>query len=105
MLAISALFIEKQADMANKVGAGFILQMDSNAHIGKDVIKNDVNEQNVNGKLYVQFLERMPNLTVNNSLPICEGSITKGGRRHEEQNKVFLMSLLLVKRFCHISRG
>ena len=50
--------------MAHNVGAGFTLQMDSNSHLGKDVIENDVNEQNMNSKLFVQFLERMPNLTL-----------------------------------------
>ena len=62
--------------MAHNVGAGFILQMDSNAHLGKDALKDDINEQNVNGKLFVQFLERIPNLTLINSLDLCEGSIT-----------------------------
>ena len=71
-------FIEQQACMAHNVGAGFILQMDSNAHLGRDVLKDDINEQNVNGKLFVQFLERMPNLTLINSLDLCEGSIGYG---------------------------
>ena len=62
--------------MAQKVGAGFILQTDSNAHLGTDVINGYVNEQNVNAKYFVQFLERMPSLTLINSLPLCEGEIT-----------------------------
>ena len=63
--------------MAQKVGAGFILQTDSNAHLGTDVINADVNEQNANGKYIVQFLERMPSHTLINSLPLCEGKITR----------------------------
>ena len=63
--------------MAQKVGAGFILQMDGNAHLGSDFIEGDVNEQNHNGKLVVQFMERMPNLSLINSLPLCEGKITR----------------------------
>ena len=51
--------------------------MDSNAHLGTDVINADVNEQNANGKYIVQFLERMPSLTLINSLPLCEGKITR----------------------------
>ena len=70
-------FIEREADLAHKAGAGFILQMDSNCHLGKDFLENDVNDQNLNGKLFIQFLERMPNLTLINSLPLCEGSITR----------------------------
>ena len=64
-------------NIAHTVGAGFILQMDSNAHLGKDIVKNDVNDQNLNGKLFAQFLERMPNLTLINSLDLCEGTITR----------------------------
>ena len=70
-------FIEKEADTAHKVGAGFILQMDSNCHLGQEIIEGDVNVQNANGKLFAQFLERMPNLTLINSLEICEGTITR----------------------------
>ena len=70
-------FIEQQAVIAQNIGAGFILQMDSNAHLGTDVINGDVNEQNVNGKYFVQFLERMPSLTLINSLQLCEGKITR----------------------------
>ena len=45
-------FLEREVLNADKVGAGFILQMDSNCHLGKEFIKNDVNEQNFNGKLF-----------------------------------------------------
>ena len=51
--------------------------MDINAHLGTDAIKGDVNEQNVNGKYFVQFLERMPSHTLINYLPLCEGKITR----------------------------
>ena len=70
-------FIEREANNAFENGSGFILQMDSNSHLGKDVIKEDPNDQNSNGKLFCDFLERMPHLTIINSLPICEGLITR----------------------------
>ena len=70
-------FIEKEADLANTIGAGFILQMDGNCHLGKDIIKNDVNEKNANGKLFTEFLDRMPNLCLANALEICDGTITR----------------------------
>ena len=79
--------------------------MDSNAHLGKDVIKNDVNEQNVNGKLFVLFLERKPNLTVINSLPLCEGSITKMRKTTRGTEKSILDVFVTCERFCHISGG
>ena len=40
-----------------------------------DIINGDVNEQNVNGNYFVQFLVRMPSLI--NSVPLCEGKITR----------------------------
>ena len=51
--------------------------MDGNLHAGAHLIKNDPNPQNVNGKLFMQFLQRNPSLTVVNSLTICEGLITR----------------------------
>ena len=70
-------YLVREAEKADMAGAGFILQMDSNAHMGEQLIKNDPNVQNLNGKLLSQFLDRMPQLTVINSLPICEGLITR----------------------------
>ena len=51
--------------------------MDSNSHLGKDILKDDPNDQNTNGKLFCEFLNRMPHLTVVNTLPLCEGVITR----------------------------
>ena len=70
-------FIDREVDNAIVAGAGFILQMDGNCHVGKDIIEKDVNIQNYNGKLFNEFLERNPHLTLINSLPLCEGSITR----------------------------
>ena len=70
-------YIEREVINAIETGSGFILQMDSNAHLGKDYIKNDPNDQNLNGKLFCEFLERMPHLSVINSLPLCNGTITR----------------------------
>ena len=54
-----------------------MLQMDSNAHLGKNIIKEDPHEQNSNGKMFLDFMERMPHLTIVNTLELCEGSITR----------------------------
>ena len=70
-------YIEREVNNAIVAGAGFILQMDGNCHVGKDIIVNDVNIQNYNGKLFNEFLERNPHLTLINSLPLCEGTITR----------------------------
>ena len=70
-------FIEREARNAIEFGVGIIIQMDSNSHLGKDVIKNDVNGQNLNGKLFANFLKRMPNLSIIHSLDLCKGAITR----------------------------
>ena len=70
-------FLEREVNNAIVAGAGFILQMDGNCHLGPNYIKGDVNVQNANGKLFAEFLERNPHLTLVNSLPICEGIITR----------------------------
>ena len=70
-------FIEREVRNAGEAGAGLIIQMDSNSHLGKDVIENDVNDQNLNGKLFCEFMERMPHLSITIALSLCEGSITR----------------------------
>ena len=69
--------MERKANIALEQGAGFILQMDSNAHLGDAIIENDPNPMNLNGKLFLEFLERLPHLSLINALPLCEGSITR----------------------------
>ena len=69
--------IEKEAKNADMAGAGVIIQMDSNCHFGKNIIKNDCNDQNQNGKLFEDFMTRNPSLNLINSLDICEGTITR----------------------------
>ena len=70
-------FLENQVNNAFNSGAGMIIQMDSNSHLGEEIIENDVNEQNVNGKMFADFLDRNPQLSLINSLPVCEGKITR----------------------------
>ena len=70
-------FIEEEAVRADQEGQGLIIQMDGNLHAGPDFIKDDPNQQNQNGKLFLQFLERNPFLFVANKLDICKGLITR----------------------------
>ena len=56
---------------------GLIIQMDGNLHGGPELIRNDPNSQNQNGKLFQQFLERNQGLTVANNLNCCKGVITR----------------------------
>ena len=70
-------FLEKQVDNAIVSGAGIIIQMDGNCHLGPNIIEGDVNVQNANGKLFCDFLERNTHLTIINSLSLCDGKITR----------------------------
>ena len=66
-------FLEKQVNNAIVAGAGIIIQMDSNCHLGPAIIEGDLNVQNANGKLFCDFLQRNTHLTIINSLTLCEG--------------------------------
>ena len=70
-------FLEREANYADLEGDGLLIQMDGNLHAGSNILKNDPNIQNQNGKLFGQFLDRNPNLIVVNTLEICEGIITR----------------------------
>ena len=70
-------FLEDEIIKADLENHGLIIQMDGNLHAGPEVIKNDPNRQNNNGKLFTEFLERNPNVFVANNLSCCEGSITR----------------------------
>ena len=77
-------FLEKEVNDAELEGEGLIIQMDGNLHAGKNVVRNDPNCQNQNGKLFCQFLARNSNLIVVNTLEICDGVIT---RKRELENR------------------
>ena len=70
-------FLEDEIVKADLENHGLIIQMDGNLHAGPNVVKNDPNSQNINGKLFMKFLERNPNLFVANNLNICQGTITR----------------------------
>ena len=78
-------FLNKEVNDAEIEGDGIIIQMDGNLHAGPDIIPNDPNIQNQNGKLFSDFLEGNPTLIAVNALDICEGIIT---RKRELENRI-----------------
>ena len=48
---------------------------------GQNIIPGDPRQQNRNGKLFEEFLSRNPQLTVVNSLSLCQGLITRSRLR------------------------
>ena len=65
-------FIENEIIEAEAAEHGIIFQMDGNLHAGSDLVKNDPNPINRNGKLFLEFLDRNKSLIVLNSLEIAK---------------------------------
>ena len=82
-------YLEEEAVRSDNEGKGFILQGDLNAWLGKKIIKNDPRDQNKNGKLMEDFVERNE-LTVVNSLSICKGLITRSRKYKDTSEKGIL---------------
>ena len=70
-------YLEQDVQFAHENNAGIVIQIDSNSWAGKELVPNDPNIQNTNGKLLEMFLERNPNITIVNSLSLCSGLITR----------------------------
>ena len=83
-------YIENESIEAKKTAAGFLVHMDGNLHAGEEIVPKDPNPQNENGKLFQAFLERNPDLTVINSLSLCQGLITRFRRTINGDEKAVL---------------
>ena len=70
-------YLDEEVIRASRAGAGFVLHFDGNLWAGENIIPGDPRQQNRNGKLFEEFLGRNPHLSVVNSLPLCEGLITR----------------------------
>ena len=91
-------YLDEEVNFASMTDAGFILQFDGNLWAGPDIIPGDQRMQNRNGKLFKNFLERHPQLTVVNSLPICEGKITRSRFRDGELEESILDFFVVCSR-------
>ena len=79
-----------EVENANLSECAIIIQMDGNLWGGPEVVKNDPNHINNNGKLFKDFLSKNPQLTVGNNLDICEGSITRSRKAGHKVEKSIL---------------
>ena len=70
-------YLEEEAKVAEEKGIGIIIQIDSNACAGENIIPGDPNQQKRNGKYLEEFLKSNPALNVVNPLQKCQGSITR----------------------------
>ena len=78
-------YLEEEVNQAELEEDGLVIQMDGNLHCVSDIVENDPNIQNQNGKLFFDFLKRNPSLIVVNALNVCEGLIT---RKREFEDKI-----------------
>ena len=84
---------------------GLIIQMDGNLHVGDKVVKNDPNQTNQNGRLFLRFLDALPHLTVVNGMDRCNNVITRRRhfviRREESVLDFFELKQLQLQHFKH----
>ena len=88
-------FLDKEVHSAKHDNVGLIIEIDSNAWAGDKIIPKDPNTQNNNGKLLEKFLKRNKNMSLVNSLPICEGLITRK-RKTKCLNEKSIIDLFIV---------
>ena len=88
-------YLDEEVQEAENAGSGFLLHFDGNLWAGSEIIPGDVRPQNKNGRLFQQFLERNKNLTVVNSLPLCQGLITRS-RRNKDQIEESVLDFFVV---------
>ena len=96
--------LDAEVQAAENNGTGFILQMDANLWAGPELIPGDPNKQNVNGKLFQQFLQRNSHLVCVNSLEMCEGLITRIRKTRNSLERSILDFFIVcdkVKPFIH----
>ena len=91
-------YLEEEVNTARDMNIGLIIQIDSNAWVGKNIIPGDPNKQNGNGRLLQKFLEGNPALSVVNSLECCNGLITRHRTTiHGEEKSILDMFIVCQK--------
>ena len=98
-------YLDEEVFFAEQSGAGFLLQFDGNLWAGEELVPGDPRPQNRNGKLFAEFLERNPHLSIVNALPLCEGLITRRRIRNGElEESVLDFFVVCSKVLPYISR-
>ena len=83
-------YVDEEIYFANQAASGFVMHFDGNLWAGSNIVPGDPRPQNRNGRMFQGFLERHPHLTVVNSLPLCEGLITRSRKRDGKVEKSVL---------------
>jgi hypothetical protein len=66
------------------------MQLDGNLHAGKEIVPNDPNPQNENGKLFHSYLERNPEISMSSIDSISVNVSSQGtGRLSMVKRRLF----------------
>ena len=68
--------IEAEVMNAKDDDCSIIIELDANAKLGKDIIKDDPNQMSKNGRIMLDIAERQ-NLHIANASDVCAGTITR----------------------------
>ena len=79
-----------------------LLHFDGNLWAGPKIIPGDPRQQNNNGKLFQEFLDRNRRLYVVNALPICDGLITRTRLKNGKEEKSVLDFFVVCSRVLPI---
>lgn len=85
--------VDGECRKAREANIEIIIQGDTNAWVGSDVIPGDTNKRNSSGEILNEFLKRNPDITVLNGLSNCEGVIT---RRRQKLDKIEESSIDMI---------
>ena len=89
-------YLDEEVMNAKNSGAGLIIQMDGNLWAGGKVIPKDPRQQNRNGKMFEEFLEKNSNLSVVNALELCEGAISRKRKSEHSILDFFIVCNLVL---------
>ena len=92
--------LSEEVKLSQDDDSGIIIQMDGNLWAGKEIIKEDPNDCNNNGKHFKQFLAKHSDLTVVNSLEICEGKITRRRITKKKKEEAILDFFIVCKKIA-----
>ena len=68
--------LEQEIVSAKEENCLLVIELDANAKLGKEIIRNDPHSATENGKILLDIVTRQ-NLTVVNAMEVCEGVITR----------------------------
>ena len=87
-------YLQDEVNFSSSHGVGCIITMDANSWLGSDIMKNDVHQQNRNGKLFETFLDNNENIFILNNQPFCDGKITRAREVNGKEEKSILDFIL-----------